>query len=95
MACPSGCLNGGGQPKPPPGVTSAQLLDQLDAVYHHAEDVVPRHPQDNPAVQALYSTWVGGLPASDKAKDLLHTSYRKREGLAGAGGAGGAMASDW
>lgn len=34
MACPSGCLNGGGQIKPQPGQSAQQLLDELDAIYH-------------------------------------------------------------
>lgn len=35
MACPGGCLNGGGQPKPGPGVTPQQLIEQLERAYHH------------------------------------------------------------
>ena len=34
MACPSGCLNGGGQLKAGQGHSQQQLLDQLDAIYH-------------------------------------------------------------
>ena len=34
MACPSGCLNGGGQLKAGEGQSQQQLLDQLDAIYH-------------------------------------------------------------
>jgi len=34
MACPGACLNGGGQLPPVPGQSAAQLLDQLDQVYH-------------------------------------------------------------
>ena len=33
MACPSGCLNGGGQLKAPKGVTSAALVEQLELQY--------------------------------------------------------------
>lgn len=37
MACPSGCLNGGGQPKPRPGLGAGpqQLLEQVEAAYAH------------------------------------------------------------
>ena len=35
MACPSGCLNGGGQPKPTPGKTSQDVLQEVEAKYHH------------------------------------------------------------
>ena len=37
MACPSGCLNGGGQLKAGQGQSQQQLLDQLDAIYHDPE----------------------------------------------------------
>ncbi|CAN0332146.1 unnamed protein product, partial [Scytosiphon promiscuus] len=36
---------------------------------------VPRGPQDNPLVRAVYSELVGGDPGGRKARDLLHTSY--------------------
>ena len=35
MACPSGCLNGGGQIKRVEGQTSAQLLESLEQAYTH------------------------------------------------------------
>ncbi len=34
MACPSGCLNGGGQLKAGDRQSQQQLLDQLDTIYH-------------------------------------------------------------
>jgi hypothetical protein len=42
MACPGGCLNGGGQSAAAPGQSPSQLLDRLDAVYHDPE-VFPAH----------------------------------------------------
>ncbi|KAG2497731.1 hypothetical protein HYH03_004467 [Edaphochlamys debaryana] len=78
MACPAGCLNGGGQPKPGPGVSPAQLLEQLEAAYTHA-DVAARQPSDNPAVAALYASCLGGRPGSEAAQRLLHTTFRERE----------------
>eukprot|EP00983_Pelagomonas_calceolata_P107930 1159399-Pelagomonas_calceolata.AAC.2 len=35
MACPSGCLAGGGQLKPSPDQTPQQMLEQLELAYHH------------------------------------------------------------
>ncbi|KAG2436805.1 hypothetical protein HXX76_006328 [Chlamydomonas incerta] len=80
MACPGGCLNGGGQPKPPPGAGASpqQLLEQVEAAYAHG-DVAARAPADNPAVALLYSRWLGGRPGSAAAQRLLHTTYRERE----------------
>ncbi|EFJ42789.1 hypothetical protein VOLCADRAFT_66610 [Volvox carteri f. nagariensis] len=75
MACPSGCLNGGGQIKPGPGVTPQQLIEQLELLY----DVAARSPADNPAVAALYGSWLGGRPGAPPARQLLHTTFRERE----------------
>lgn len=80
MACPSGCLNGGGQPKPAAGQTSAQLLEQLETLY---ADAGSGHgavqPDADPAVQQLYHEWVQGQPGSEAARQLLHMQYHKRE----------------
>ncbi|PNH06589.1 Cytosolic Fe-S cluster assembly factor NARFL [Tetrabaena socialis] len=78
MACPSGCLNGGGQIKPGPGTTPQQLVEQLEAMYAHT-DVAARSPANNPAVVALYGGWLGGAPGAPLARELLHTTYRERE----------------
>lgn len=46
MACPSGCLNGGGQMKPRAEQSSQQLLEQLDQIYHDPQAcarVLPLH----------------------------------------------------
>lgn len=77
MACPSGCLNGGGQIKASKSQTSTQFLDHLDRVYH-GSDVQLRPPQNNPLVDHLYRVWVGGMPGSHQARQLLHTCYHPR-----------------
>ena len=41
MACPSGCLNGGGQLKAGQGQSQQQLLDHLDTIYHDPEALSP------------------------------------------------------
>ncbi len=41
MACPSACLNGGGQLPPAPGQTSQQLLEQLEQHYHDPQVAPP------------------------------------------------------
>ncbi|KAL4424954.1 hypothetical protein ABPG77_009683 [Micractinium sp. CCAP 211/92] len=86
MACPSGCLNGGGQPKPAAGQTAAQLLEQLEVLYAGANGTSggscsssSREPEGHAAVQQLYSEWVGAPPGSEAARQLLHTQYHKRE----------------
>ena len=78
MACPSGCLNGGGQIKAHKGQTSQQLLDELDQSYH-SSDLIERHPSLNPLVPAVYDQFVRGGIYGAAARDLLHTSYHHRE----------------
>ncbi|KAM5588907.1 protein NAR1 [Rosa sericea] len=72
MACPSGCLNGGGQIKPKPGQSAKQLIPLLQAAY--AENVLVSDPFANPIVQSLYNEWLE-KPGSEKAKQLMHTEY--------------------
>ena len=42
MACPSGCVNGGGQLRPGNGKAAQQLIAEVDAAYHHPEVPLPR-----------------------------------------------------
>ncbi len=79
MACPGGCLNGGGQIKAQAGQSPAQLLAQLEEVYEHRADVVQRRPEENGSVAALYGEWVGAGVGSQRARELLHTVYHQRE----------------
>lgn len=88
MACPSGCLNGGGQIKAHKGQTPQQLLDELDQHYHAAE-LVERHPGDNAIVPLVYKQFVGGRVYNAAARDCLHTSYHHREKSVSA------MIGDW
>lgn len=75
MACPSGCLNGGGQIKPKkegPRETRQRVESVAEVLY---EDLVPRAPQDNPLVQAVYRELLGGEPGGVEARQFLHTTY--------------------
>ena len=87
MACPSGCLNGGGQIKAHKGQSTQQLLDELDQTYHSPEQA-ERHPKDSPVVAAVYQRLGGGI-FGDAARDFLHTSYHHREKTVSA------MIGDW
>ncbi|CAM9823068.1 unnamed protein product [Ectocarpus sp. 8 AP-2014] len=76
MACPSGCVNGGGQIKPKKKEgprDTRQRVERVSEVLR--EGRVPRGPHDNPVVQAVYSELVGGGPGESRARELLHTSY--------------------
>lgn len=72
MACPSGCLNGGGQIKPAAGQSANYLIQQLGNVY--MQDVLIASPFDNPIVKTLYTEWLG-QPGSDNARTYLRTQY--------------------
>ena len=41
--------------------------------------MVPRLPQDNPTVAALYNEWVGAGVGSERARQLFFTEYHKRD----------------
>jgi iron only hydrogenase large subunit-like protein len=79
MACPSGCLNGGGQLKPAPGETPQQVIERLEAAYHHGAYLQQREPHKNSSILGFYSSYVGGEPGSSAATSLLHTEYHLRE----------------
>nr|GEY77452.1 protein NAR1 [Tanacetum cinerariifolium] len=76
MACPSGCLNGGGQLKPKPGQSGKDLVQALETTY--MENVLVADPFENPIVKSLYSEWLGH-PGSKKAKTHMHTQYHRIE----------------
>ncbi|KAK9091887.1 hypothetical protein Syun_026798 [Stephania yunnanensis] len=72
MACPSGCLNGGGQIKPKEGQSAKDLIQLLETVY--MEEVSVADPFANPLVKQLYDEWLEH-PGSKKAKKHIHTEY--------------------
>ncbi|XP_062999172.1 cytosolic iron-sulfur assembly component 3 [Elgaria multicarinata webbii] len=74
MACPSGCLNGGGQIKAE-GEPGKDLLQQVERLY---ESVQPETPEMNRAAEELYEQWLGG-PTSERARGALHTQYHAVE----------------
>ncbi|KAJ0081015.1 hypothetical protein Patl1_09679 [Pistacia atlantica] len=72
MACPAGCLNGGGQIKPKSGQSPKELIQSLETIY--MENVLAADPFQNPLVKSLYDEWLE-QPGSEKAKRHLHTEY--------------------
>ncbi|XP_013915512.1 PREDICTED: cytosolic Fe-S cluster assembly factor NARFL [Thamnophis sirtalis] len=74
MACPSGCLNGGGQIRAE-GESSKDLLHHVERLYEMAQ---PEDPEMNKAISDLYDQWLGG-PTSPQAQDHLHTQYHAVE----------------
>lgn len=77
MACPGGCIGGGGQPFPPAGekVLDPELLrKRAGALYNIDAANQIRRSHENPAIKEVYDKYLQ-KPGSDKAHELLHTSY--------------------
>ena len=79
MACPGGCVNGGGQPIQPASVRMTTDLRKVRAavLYNDDKNADVRKSHENLAVQKLYDEYCGE-PNSHKAHEVLHTHYIKR-----------------
>ena len=80
MACPGGCIMGGGQP-----IKSSKIQTEVDvkklraqALYSIDEKSVIRKSHENPVMKKIYKEFLG-KPGSELAEELLHTAYEKRE----------------
>jgi len=74
MACPGGCLGGGGQPVP----TSPQIRQaRADAIYEADRRLPIRRSHENPSIVALYEKFLGE-PLGERSHHLLHTKYTPR-----------------
>jgi NADH-quinone oxidoreductase subunit G/[NiFe] hydrogenase diaphorase moiety small subunit/NADP-reducing hydrogenase subunit HndD len=75
MACPGGCLGGGGQPIP----TNPEIRQKrTEAIYAEDADLPIRKSHDNPEIQKLYKDFLKE-PLGELSHHLLHTKYTKRE----------------
>jgi iron only hydrogenase large subunit-like protein len=75
MACPGGCLGGGGQPFP---VDDEIRLQRMNAIYEEDRNLPFRKSHENPEIIQVYKDFLEE-PLSPKSHKLLHTSYLKRE----------------
>jgi len=76
MACPGGCIGGGGQPYHHGNVEI--LKARANAIYEEDRSKPLRKSHENPAIVALYKEYLGE-PYGERAHELLHTSYMKRQ----------------
>lgn len=74
MACPGGCVAGGGQPY---GVTDEIRMKRAKGLYSEDERMTVRSSHENPFIQKLYDDFLG-KPLGEKAHRYLHTHYDKR-----------------
>lgn len=71
MACPGGCIGGGGQPVP---VNREIRQMRREALFDCDRMSELRKSHENPEIKALYDNWLG-KPLGEKAHHLLHTHY--------------------
>jgi iron-only hydrogenase group A len=75
MACPGGCLGGGGQPTPTsPAIRAARAR----AIYAEDRAYDIRKSHENPALVKLYERFLTDGPCGHKSHELLHTYYTPR-----------------
>ncbi|MBQ3425175.1 MAG: iron hydrogenase small subunit, partial [Clostridia bacterium] len=79
MACPGGCVNGGGQP-----IVSAQTKMDVDvrverakALYGEDQNKPLRKSHENEEIKQIYRDYLG-KPGSHLSHELLHTTYQAR-----------------
>ncbi len=74
MACPGGCLGGGGQPIP----TNAKIRDKrAKAIYDEDMGMPLRKSHENPEIVQIYKEFLGE-PNGHRSHELLHTHYVER-----------------
>jgi NADH-quinone oxidoreductase subunit G/[NiFe] hydrogenase diaphorase moiety small subunit len=75
MACPGGCLGGGGQPIP---TTEEIRKKRAQAIYAEDESLSVRKSHENEHVETLYDKFLNDGPCGNLSHKLLHTHYTKR-----------------
>lgn len=76
MACPGGCIGGGGQPR----YTNNKVRQaRIEAIYREDEGKKLRKSHENPAIAQLYSEFLTEGPLGHRSHELLHTTYTQRE----------------
>ena len=77
MACPGGCIGGGGQPIP----TSMEIRRKRTEATYVADESLPlRKSHDNPEIQAIYKEFLHE-PLGHQSHELLHTHYHSRKSV--------------
>ena len=76
MACPGGCIGGGGQPYHHGDIEI--LKKRTEGIYSEDRSKVVRKSHENESIKKLYDEFLGE-PYGEKAHKLLHTHYVKRQ----------------
>jgi NADP-reducing hydrogenase subunit HndD len=80
MACPGGCVNGGGQPHVPSKIKNFIDVREVRAKGLYDLDAARplRRSHENPSIKAIYDEYFGSY-GSHKAHEVLHTTYVARK----------------
>jgi NADH-quinone oxidoreductase subunit G/[NiFe] hydrogenase diaphorase moiety small subunit/NADP-reducing hydrogenase subunit HndD len=74
MACPGGCIGGGGQPIP----TNEEIRNKrTQAIYEEDMGMPKRKSHENPEIKKIYKEFLKE-PLGEVSHHLLHTTYKKR-----------------
>lgn len=76
MACPGGCIDGGGQPLH--HGNSEVIKARWEAIYKADKNLPIRKSHENPSIKKIYEEFLGE-PCGHKAHHLLHTHYFDRD----------------
>jgi len=75
MACPGGCVGGGGQPKP----TNMKIIEERKKALYQIDDKTEiRKAHQNPVVKEFFEEYLAKLP-EEKSASILHTSFKQRK----------------
>ena len=80
MACPGGCVNGGGQPIVPARIRNYVDVRKVraDALYRDDLQLPVRKSHENPDIKQIYDEYFG-KPLSHRSHEVLHTAYTVRK----------------
>ena len=76
MACPGGCINGGGQPYS--NEQYSLIEKRMNALYTEDANKIIRKSHENPEIIKLYKEFLG-KPCGEKSHHLLHTHYINKQ----------------
>ena len=80
MACPGGCIGGGGQPKDLAKNADETRKSRIAALYQRDSSMTLRTSHENPEIKEVYEAFYG-QPLSEMAEKMLHTSYQDRSDI--------------
>ena len=75
MACPGGCIGGGGQPIP---TNTAIREKRIEGIYKGDSSMEFRKSHENPFIKKLYDEYLGE-PLGEKSHKYLHTNFKEQK----------------